>query len=102
MGSVVAALFLLTFHLKKVVGRHETFTGNKGQMTQESGGIREMLKRRRVAPAKGARGEPSPCRGLGGQSLPRGGSLVCCQKALAGKERERAGVHSLPLVKCGG
>ena len=35
-------------------------------MTQESDGIREMLKRWRVAPAKGARGEPSPCRGLGG------------------------------------
>lgn len=41
MGSLLSALFLVSFHLKKVVGRLETFTGNKKQMTQDRGSIRD-------------------------------------------------------------
>ena len=50
---------------------------------------------------KGPEGSQAPAGGRGTVSSKRR-SLVCSQKALAGKERERAGVHSLPLVSCGG
>lgn len=91
----------MTIYPEMVVGRLGTSTGNQGQRTQESGGIREMPKLWQVAPAKGLGSPPWLEPLLGGWSHPRGRSLVWCQNMLAGEERERAGVHLLPLVNCG-
>ena len=72
-------------------------------MTQESGSIHQR-DAQTMAGGSGQRAQrgAKPLPGVGEQSLPREEALSAAKRCLLGKERERAGVHSLPLVKCGG
>ena len=80
-----------------MVGGLETFRGNRGQMTQESGSIHQrdaqtMAGGSRQRAQRGAK----PLPGVGEQSLPRDEALSAAKRRLLGKrEKELGSTHSL-------
>ena len=96
MGSLLAALFLVSFHLKKVVGRLETFTGNKKQMTQDRGSIRDGRWLQPKGP-EGSQARAGP--GVGGRgavSSKEAEALSAAKRRLLGKrEKELEPIPSL-------